>query len=91
MILNNLIETVLQGWPEIKSHVVKDIHAYWNYRDEISVVEGILFKGERLIVPTSLRAEMLKLIHEGHLGIESCRRRAREVLFWPGMSQSTIA
>lgn len=52
-----------------------------NYRDEISVVEGILFKGERLIVPTSLRAEMLKLIHEGHLGIESCRRRAREVLF----------
>lgn len=81
VILNKLIQTVLQGWPETKSEVVKDIHAYWNYRDEISVVEGILFKGERLIVPTSLRAEMLKLIHEGHLGIENCRRRAREVLF----------
>ncbi len=35
-----------------------------------------------------MRAEMLRQIHESHLGIESCRRRARDVLFWPGMSQS---
>jgi transposase InsO family protein len=34
-----------------------------------------------------MREEMLKRIHESHLGIESCRRRAREVLFWPGMSE----
>lgn len=28
VILNKLIQTVLQGWPETKSEVVKDIHAY---------------------------------------------------------------
>lgn len=51
-------------------------------------MDGVLFKGEWLIVPASMRADMLKRIHESHLGIESCRRRARDVLFWPGMSQS---
>lgn len=85
--LMKLTETVLSGWPKTKSQAAREIQVYWNYREEISAVDGILFKGERIIVPTSMRAEMLKRIHESHLGIESCRRRAREVLFWPGMSQ----
>ncbi len=86
--LIKLTETVLNGWPITKSQAAKEIQMYWNYREEISVVDGVLFKGESLIVPAAMRAEMLKRIHESHLGIESCRRRAREVLFWPGMSQS---
>ncbi|KAK9758514.1 Integrase zinc binding domain [Popillia japonica] len=30
---------------------------------------------------------MLKLIHEGHNGIEKSKARARQVLYWPKMSQ----
>ena len=30
---------------------------------------------------------MLRRIHSSHLGIEKCKRRARDVLFWPGMNQ----
>ena len=33
-----------------------------------------------------MRREMLEAIHYSHLGIASCLRRARDVLFWPGMS-----
>ena len=29
---------------------------------------------------------MLELIHESHQGIVKCKQRARDILFWPGMS-----
>ena len=48
--------------------------------------DGILFFGDRIIVPLQLRPEMLKLIHESHFGVEKCKSRARELLYWPRMS-----
>ena len=59
---------------------------YWNYRDEISIYDGIMFKGEKVIVPKSMQREMLTLIHSSHLGVEKCKRRARDVLYWPRMN-----
>ena len=46
----------------------------------------ILHSCERIVVPTTLRAEMKSLIHQGHLGIENCKKRARQSLFWPLMN-----
>lgn len=85
--LTKLSEAVLNWWPQTKSQAATEIQKYWNYRENISVVDRVLFRGQQLIVPDSMRAEMLKRIHESHLGVESCRCRAREVLFSPGMSQ----
>ena len=42
---------------------------YWTFRDEVATTDGLLFKGTRLIVPKSLRPEMLRQIHKSHLGI----------------------
>ena len=47
----------------------------------MSVVEDIVYKGSKIVIPKSLRKEMLKKIHAGHLGIEKCRKRAREVMY----------
>ena len=33
-----------------------------------------------------MRKEMLQRIHQGHMGIEKSKRRARDVLYWPGMN-----
>ena len=40
------------------------------FRDEISLEDGLLFKGHRLIIPESLRGKALQIIHEGHYGVE---------------------
>ncbi|GBM33339.1 Uncharacterized protein K02A2.6 [Araneus ventricosus] len=40
----------------------------------------------RLIIPESMKSEILKAIHEGHLGITKCRARAKESIWWPGLS-----
>ena len=62
------------------------IREYWLYRDEISVHNGVLFKNHRVIVPKLLRAKILSRSHSSHLGAESCLRKARDVVFWPDMS-----
>ena len=38
-----------------------------------------------------MRSEMRKIIHAGHLGIEKRKARAKEVLFWPGMTSEIAA
>ena len=36
---------------------------YWNYRDEVSVVDGLMLKGNRIIIPKTLQPEVLEQIH----------------------------
>ena len=58
----------------------------WNFRDEITFMEQMLLKGQKLNVPKSLRKEMLAIIHESYLGINKCKSRARDSLFWISMA-----
>lgn len=85
-VLQTLKTTVLVGWPEQKSQVPIPIREYWNYRDEISLHNGILFKCQPIIIPQVIRPEIIARSHASHLGIESCLRKARDSVFWPGMS-----
>ncbi|CAK1597865.1 unnamed protein product [Parnassius mnemosyne] len=51
------------------------------------MVDDVIFRDNVVLVPRSLRTDMLNIVHEGHLGIDRCKRRARQVIFWPGMSR----
>nr|XP_023660029.1 uncharacterized protein K02A2.6-like [Paramormyrops kingsleyae] len=82
-----LKKTIKEGWPAVRRSCPQTIAEFWNHRDELTQMNDILFKGEKIIVPTSLRRQMLSRIHVGHMGIEKCKQRARDVLFWPGMNR----
>ena len=86
-VLQNVIKFIQMGWPESKSEVPDMIKPYFYFREELSVVNGIVFKNSCIVVPESLKKEMLSKIHYSHLGMEKCKHRARELLFWPGMSK----
>ena len=82
------LRTMLKhGWPESTKEVPIKIRHFWNYRDELCEVEGLLMKGDKIIIPQTLQKDMLKAIHAGHFGMEKCKLRARELLFWPGMNK----
>ena len=81
-----LKRVVLTGWPEQKSEVPANVAGYFNFRDEITVQDGILYKGDRVIIPRALRHETILKIHASHQGVEASIRKAREVLYWPGCS-----
>ena len=84
--LQAVLTMVRNEWPDTKQQVPLEARPYWTFRDEVATADGLLFRGTRLIAPKVVRPEMLRQIHKSHLGIAKCRRRAKEVLFWPGMS-----
>ena len=83
--LQTLKTIVEHGWPEQKVDVPEEIKIFWPFRHEISCIDNLMFKGWKLIIPQTLRSEMLKLVHESHLGVVKCKTRAREFMYWPGM------
>ena len=64
------------------------MHTYWNYRDELSIVDGIVVKGYHIIIPTKYRPELLSLLHDdSHLGIDKCIQCAKGSIYWPSIRE----
>ena len=52
-------------------------------RGKLSLHDGLLVRGDRIVVPFSLRKQILERIHEGHMGMAKCRERAAQSVWWP--------
>ena len=74
------------GFPCEKKNLPRDLQDYWNYRDTLSIENGLITSGSRIIVPHEMRAKMMQYIHEGHQGKERCLLQARNTVFWPRIS-----
>ena len=79
------LKVVRGGWPDHKSATPLSIREYWPFRDEITMQDSIVFKAYSVIIPKSMRKEMLNRIHSSHQGAEACLQKAKEILFWPNM------
>ena len=74
------------GWPS-KQAISGAVRLYHPVATELSVENGLLMRGNRIVIPAALRLEMLDKLHTGHQGISKCRERARQSIWWPGLSK----
>ena len=81
-VLRTLSETIVTGWPKTIKELPTSIRSYWAFRDELSVEDGILLKGTRVIIPESMQPFILDRLHYGHLGIDNTRLRAKDSVYW---------
>ena len=77
---------VHSDWPTYAKDCDPELKDYWSYHEEISLEDGLLFKGHRLIVPKSERQSILEFLCTGHYGINKMTLRERECVFWSGIS-----
>ena len=75
-----------EGWPD-KRKLNTSLKPYWSERASINTEKGLLLKDQRIIIPSSLRLDILDKIHVGHQGICKSRERARDSVCWPGVSK----
>ena len=81
--LTRLSRYINTGFPCDKKNLPTDLQEFWNYRDTLSIENGLITCGSRIIVPKEMRAKMLQYIHDGHQGKERCLLWARNTVFWP--------
>ena len=83
-VLQELEKAIKTGWPAVST--INDLlKSYLQFKNEMLAEDGLVFKGGRLVIPRMMRAGMINQI-PGHIGVEGCIRRAREVICWPGMN-----
>ena len=85
-VLQKLKKLILDGFPDSKSSMPAELIPYFQVRSELSITEGLIFKGDKIVIPESLWKEMKERIHMGHMGIECCKARARQLMYWPNIN-----
>ena len=79
-ILSQLMRFVKEGWPHAFLEELKDFKKLEN---SLSTENGCVFYGLRVIIPSTLRNHILKLLHLGHFGMQRMKQLARSTVYWP--------
>ena len=85
--LKELSHYINNGWPNKMHELPVALQPYWCFRDELAILDGIVMKGNRVIVPQTLIPETLVRLHDGHQGLSATLQRARRTVFWPKLQQ----
>ena len=80
-ILQKVIGKMKKGWPKLRKNVSKELQPYFDRRFQLTSLSGCLLCGQRVIIPTLLREQMLTEIHEGHTGIVRMKAVARKRMY----------
>lgn len=74
-VLRSVADFVIAGWPTREEAVPHTLKPYYQVRAEISISDGILIYGNRIVIPVGMQGEMLNRLHESHQHISKTRER----------------
>ena len=83
-VLQQLVEQIPRPWPKRYGECLTLLKPFFRCREELSFVDGLVFRGERLVVPARLRQRLLQAAHQGHQGMVRSKQRIRQLFWWPG-------
>ena len=80
---NLMLILVSQKWNGVEPEML----AYKNVKEELTIADGLILRGSRIVVPQCLRERAVKLAHAGHQGIVKTKSLLRESLWFPGIDR----
>ena len=85
--LQLLKQHIIDGFSNAKSCLPELIHAFYDCRECLTVIDGVILKGKCIVIPASLHEKTLEILHTSHIGVSKTIERARTVIFWPNMQK----
>ena len=61
--LQQLEGCIIPGLPESKEQVHQDIRAYWSFRDDMVVIDGVIMEGRHIVLPEALKQQVIDQLH----------------------------
>ncbi|XP_043063527.1 uncharacterized protein K02A2.6-like [Drosophila ficusphila] len=89
-LLKQVLQYVSVGWPEKLQPGNEALLPYFNRKLALTLNKKLLClhtDANRVVIPASLRAHILKLLHEGHWGIVRMKQLARQHVWWPTIDE----
>ena len=83
-ILSKIIDLVLHGWQYLDN---PDLKPYEHRKDELSVHDGCLLWGNRVVILPTGRQQAMDLFHDGHPGASRMKSLVRSYIWWPDMDR----
>jgi hypothetical protein len=65
-VLTVLKTNIEKRFPETKAEPQPDIQPYWRVKDMLTEYEGVIYMGDRVVVPEQLRSRALDTLHAAH-------------------------
>ena len=81
-LLSKVRSKVQTGWEDTQD---PDWKPYQKIKLELSIQEGCLLRGSRVVVPPQGLPQIVEQLHEGHPGISRMKNLARSFVWWPGI------
>ena len=81
-VLARVYESIVKGW----SARIGGDKPYYERRNELTVHQGCILWGMRVVIPNKLQGRVLEELHDGHLGVVKMKALARSYVWWPNIS-----
>ena len=83
--LKHLARFIVEGFPQKRNELPPNLQAYWNVRDDLSVFSNMILYKHRIVIPKTLRREIVEILHSAHQCPAGMNARASTAVYWPGM------
>ena len=84
--LQSLTDFIDHGFPPSRKLMPPQLRVYYQLQDELSTTDGVALYKDRVVIPMSLRQDILAALHSAHQGVSMMTARAEASVFWPGIS-----
>ena len=78
-----LANYVANGFPKAKSGLPDRISDFWEVREDLRHVEGVLVYKDRIVIPYPLRKQIVDNLHSAHQCAISMYSSAKVIVYWP--------
>jgi len=86
--LQDLIQVIKSGFPERKNMLQPHIHQFWDQRQNFYIIDDVIMMLDCVLVPECLRRKVIESLHAAHQGETTMGNRAKESVYWPGITRA---